>query len=74
MLQGRNTRAEIDKGKTIECDVKSYQEKKNIAKCTKLWQKVLKLNLSYKEMLLYPTYVWYNKINFNKKRSRKYSN
>ena len=35
-IQGRSNRAEIDKGKTIECDVKSYQEKKNIAKCTKL--------------------------------------
>ena len=37
-------------------------------------QKVLKINSTHKEIFLQPTQIRRNKINLNKKRSRKFSN
>ena len=40
---------------TIEYDVKSYQVKTAIVKCTKIKLRVLKFKRSHKDMLLYPS-------------------
>ena len=52
ILQVRKNRAEIDIVNTIEYGVKSYQVKTTIVKCTKVLQRVFKLNHSHKEMLV----------------------
>ena len=41
-----NTQSYIDIGNNIEYDVKSYQVKKTIVKCTRVKQKLLKLKRS----------------------------
>ena len=41
-----NTQSYIDIGNNIEYDVKSYQVKKTIVKCTKVRMKGLKFNIS----------------------------
>ena len=56
MSQGQKNRTEIDAGNIIEYDVKSLQVKTAIVKCTKVPQKVLKLNRSQKEIFVYSTY------------------
>ena len=45
----------MDIGNTIEYDVKSYQVKYTILKCTKVHIKGLKFNSSQKKMLVWPT-------------------
>ena len=66
-----NTLTEIYMGNTIEYDVKSYQVKTIIVKCTKVYIKILKFNYSHKKTLGWPMSMWRNKINLNKKRSPK---
>ena len=50
MLKALKTRAEIDKFNTMEYDVKLYQVKTSVVKCTKVRIKVLKFKRSYKNM------------------------
>ena len=71
ILQGWKTLAEIDMGNTIEYDVKSYQVKTTVVKCTRVQLKGLKFNRLQKEVLVYPKNVWHNKTNLIKKLSRK---
>ena len=52
MIKVSNTQAEIYIGNTIEYDVKSYQVKTTIVKCTNVRLKGLKFNRSQKETLV----------------------
>ena len=55
------TQSEIYIGNTIEYDVKSYQFKRTILKCTEVQLKVLQFKHSQKNMMEYPTSMWHNK-------------
>ena len=59
-------------GNNIEYDMKLYQVKITIFKCTKVRVKLLKLNRSHKVMLVQTTCMWRNKTTLSYKRSRKW--
>ena len=61
MLKLWKTQSKIDMGNTIEYDVKSYQVKTTIVKCTKVKPIGFKFNRSQKNMLVWPTSMWRNK-------------
>ena len=71
MLEVWKTRAEIYIGNTIDYDVKPHQVKTTIVKFRKAHIKILNLNCSQKKKLVWPTSMWLNKTNLNKKKSRK---
>ena len=71
MIKAQKTRSDIDICNTIEYNMKSYQAKTPIVKCTKLRIKWLKFNPSQKNMLVYPISMWRNKKNLNMKWSFK---
>ena len=71
MLRVWNTRVEIYIGNTLEYDVKSFQFKTTIVKYTKVGIKVLKFNLSQKDIMVWRTSMLRNKTNLNRKRSCK---
>ena len=70
--QSVKTWLKMDIGNTKEYNVKSYQVKMTIVKCTRVKKKVLKINCSQKDMFVYPTYMWLNKINLKKKLSSQF--
>ena len=70
MIKVWKTRVEIGIDNTIEYDVKSYQVKTSITKCTKVLIKGLKFNISQKKMLVFPTGMQHNKTNLNMKLTK----
>ena len=62
--QGQNTQAEIDESKPIEYDVKSYQVKMTIVKCTKIRLKGLKGFTTHRKTCWYRQHIWYAIIYF----------
>ena len=57
ILTGWNTQVEIDVGNTIEYDVKLYQDKMTILKCTKVQIKGLNIFTSYRNICWYSQHV-----------------